>query len=367
MKATPQHKKAIIYARVSFRDKEREGYSIPSQLSLLRGYASTAGFTITKEFIDIETAKQPGRKAFSEMIELFKEDPTCRILLVEKTGRLFRNFPDFITLEALNVEVHFVKEGSIYSSESRSSDKLIQGIRLVLAKNYIDNLREETQHKTYEACVRDKSQEQTEAIYGDIAKVIVERAVETGKPIAHEELDFEKKKMTLKEQGVGYARMLSGLGYARFLMLLDRRAYKEGVCVYSENPAYTSVIGKVKFMSRYGLTPHESAGLVIARRVQEYSEWPSSTGDAFSVPGRNRGKHAWSYWKKVKESGVCNQHHVLYGRFQQDTTGQAKSLEVRSEEGLIHADTYLYTSTGKALSEIPRKEVGGLWTQGESP
>jgi len=33
-------KKAIIYARVSSKDQEREGYSIPAQLKLLREYAA---------------------------------------------------------------------------------------------------------------------------------------------------------------------------------------------------------------------------------------------------------------------------------------------------------------------------------------
>ncbi len=31
-------KKAVIYARVSSKDQEREGYSIPAQLKLLREY-----------------------------------------------------------------------------------------------------------------------------------------------------------------------------------------------------------------------------------------------------------------------------------------------------------------------------------------
>lgn len=32
-------KPAVIYARVSSKDQEREGYSIPAQLKLLREYA----------------------------------------------------------------------------------------------------------------------------------------------------------------------------------------------------------------------------------------------------------------------------------------------------------------------------------------
>jgi site-specific DNA recombinase len=54
-------KKAVVYARVSNKEQEREGFSIPAQLKLLREYASRDEFELVKEFIDVETAKNPGR------------------------------------------------------------------------------------------------------------------------------------------------------------------------------------------------------------------------------------------------------------------------------------------------------------------
>ena len=39
-------KKAVIYARVSSKEQEREGFSIPAQLKLLREYAERKGFAI---------------------------------------------------------------------------------------------------------------------------------------------------------------------------------------------------------------------------------------------------------------------------------------------------------------------------------
>ena len=38
--------KAVIYARVSSKDQEQEGYSIPAQLKLLKEYAQKEGFDI---------------------------------------------------------------------------------------------------------------------------------------------------------------------------------------------------------------------------------------------------------------------------------------------------------------------------------
>ena len=37
-------------------------------------------------------------------------------------------------------------------------------------------------------------------------------------------------------------------------------------------PAYSSVVGRVKFMERYGLTVHQAAALVLARRLLGCSE-----------------------------------------------------------------------------------------------
>ncbi len=47
----------VIYARVSSKEQEQEGYSIPAQLKLLKEYAHIKGLKIVKEFIDVETAK----------------------------------------------------------------------------------------------------------------------------------------------------------------------------------------------------------------------------------------------------------------------------------------------------------------------
>ncbi len=51
---------------------------------------------------------------------------------------------DYVTIDDLEgLEIHFVKEATIISRDSRSSDKFIHGIKLLMAKNYIDNLSEE--------------------------------------------------------------------------------------------------------------------------------------------------------------------------------------------------------------------------------
>ena len=139
---TPR-KQAVIYARVSSKEQEKEGFSIPAQLKLLKEYAAANGFPVAQEYIDIETAKQTGRAAFGEMIAYLKAHPSVRVMLVEKTDRLYRNLKDWVTVEELDVEMHFPKEGVVLSRKSRSSEKFMHGIKVLMAKNYIDNLSEE--------------------------------------------------------------------------------------------------------------------------------------------------------------------------------------------------------------------------------
>ena len=62
---------------------------------------------------------------------------------MEKTDRLYRNLKDYVLVDELDLELHFVKENIVITKEGRSSDKLLHGIRIVLAKNDIDNLSEE--------------------------------------------------------------------------------------------------------------------------------------------------------------------------------------------------------------------------------
>src|SRR5512139_1098458 len=92
-KQSPMKKnaKAVIYARVSSKEQEKEGFSIPAQIKILTSYAKDNEQSIIRKFEDVETAKQTGRPGFDEMLNFLKQTTDCRILLVEKTDRLYRN------------------------------------------------------------------------------------------------------------------------------------------------------------------------------------------------------------------------------------------------------------------------------------
>ena len=153
-----------------------------------------------------------------------------------------------------------------------------------------------------------KNTRQAEALIGDAVASVVEYAKEVGKPIVIEKLDFRQKKAILEGQSRKYSRMLSSFSYGKVKAYFISRGYREGVEVHQVNPAYSSVIGRVKFMERYGLSVHQAAALVLARRSLGCSEriprrWVCPVGSgvhvAFTVPARKRVKHVWTYWGAV--------------------------------------------------------------------
>ena len=153
-----------------------------------------------------------------------------------------------------------------------------------------------------------KSTHQAEALIGDAVASVVEYAKNVGKPIVIEKLDFRQKKASLEGESRRYSRMLSSFSYGKIKAYFISRGYRQGVEVHQVNPAYSSVIGRVKFMERYGLSVHQAAALVLARRLLGCSEriprrrvCPGGNGVhvAFTVPARKRVKHVWTYWGAI--------------------------------------------------------------------
>ena len=117
-----------------------------------------------------------------------------------------------------------------------------------------------------------RSTHQAGAIIGDAVASVVEHARSVGKPIVIEKLDFRQKKACLEGESRRYSRMLSSFSYGRTKAYFLSRGCREGVEVHQVNPAFSSVIGRVKFMQRYGLTVHQAAAMVLARRLLGCSE-----------------------------------------------------------------------------------------------
>ena len=167
-----------------------------------------------------------------------------------------------------------------------------------------------------------KSRDQAEAVIGDAVARVVGYAGRVGKPIVLEQPDFPRKKAALEGESRTYGRMLSSFGYGKTQAYFLSRARRQGVEVRQVNPAFSSIIGRVKFMERYGLSVHQAAALVLARRLLGCSEriprrWVAPSGNgahvAFRVPARKRAKHVWAYWGAISRQlrPALAAHHRL--------------------------------------------------------
>ena len=186
-----------------------------------------------------------------------------------------------------------------------------------------------------------KSQHQAQALIRDAVASVVAYAKEAGKPIVLEKLDFRTRKAALEGESHRFSRMLSSFSYAKIKAFFIFRGCRQGVEVHQVNAAFSSVIGRVKFMERYGLSVHQAAALALARRLLGCSEriprlWVCPIGNgvqvAFYVPARKRLKHVWTYWGAVLEQlgpALAAQHRLGKRRRRPNPVQAVRRAEVR--------------------------------------
>lgn len=99
---------------------------------------------------------------------------------------------------------------------------------------------------------------------------VCEKAIETGKSIAAEELSFEKKKRKAKKAVTPTEkermRMLHSLPYSKYAQILENITFNKRIELIKVNPAYTSRIAEQKFCNQMKLNIHNGAAYVIARK-----------------------------------------------------------------------------------------------------
>ncbi len=140
--------KSVYLCRVSSKEQEQEGYSLSSQERLLSEYGDRKGLIKTKVFSFAESASQKKlRKIFDEMMAYVKKQD-IKIIVCEKADRFTRNLRDLMGIyywfeEDEERQLHLVKDSLILHKNSKSQEKLNMDLKVVIAKNMVDNLSEE--------------------------------------------------------------------------------------------------------------------------------------------------------------------------------------------------------------------------------
>ncbi len=132
--------RCVIYARVSTKEQQAEGYSIPAQTKAIRAFCIDQGLTPVAEFIEAESAGKAGRTQFTAMCDYLKANAGVTVVVAHKQDRLYRNFRDQITLqEDLGIRPRYV----IGDLPDTPQGEFVSDVTLAQSKFYLTNLREE--------------------------------------------------------------------------------------------------------------------------------------------------------------------------------------------------------------------------------
>ncbi len=139
--------KAIILARVSTKEQEEQGHSLPAQVHRLKEYAKKHNLTIAKEFAFSETAGAKIRKKFEEVIAYLKSHKDVQALLCMNVDRVTRNFRDAVDLDEMRkkegLAIHFVQDGFVLDADATGNAMFMWEAKVFIAKQYINRLADD--------------------------------------------------------------------------------------------------------------------------------------------------------------------------------------------------------------------------------
>lgn len=175
-----------------------------------------------------------------------------------------------------------------------------------------------------------------------LAGRVVALALAVSKPLVLEKLRFWKG----KQVGRKFNRMRHNFLHQQMLEAIKSRAARMGVEVVEVNPAYTSILGKLKYMDMYSLNNHTAAAFVIARRGMGIKERQTFTdtlrglgGSRVDLEGDTRSHtlkpKSWSWMQGFLASETSRAHSPATG--------------TRNPAGI-----------GGDLGEVPRGEPGSI-------
>ncbi len=165
--------------------------------------------------------------------------------------------------------------------------------------------------KTLYFNLEDKTTGQASKIIEELAVQVIDIANNKKKPVVLENLNTSKSKSKLTYGNKKANRKITQFAYKKIIDSIHSRADKIGVAVFTVNPAYTSQIGKFKYMKQKGLSIHLAAAYVIARRKMGFRE--KVPPELFNMlPEKIAVKHHWAHWSHISCQLKDIKPHCLY-------------------------------------------------------
>ena len=237
--------KTVLLCRVSSKEQEETGYSLPAQEKLLKEYATRQNFDVAKTFSISESAGGKKQREIFNGMMAYVDKEGVKLLIIEKVDRLTRNFKDAVMVDEWldkdeERQVHFVKDSLVLHRNSRSQEKLNWAIRIVFAKNYIDNLSEEVKKGQKEKIAQGWLP--TRPPYG--YKTIGEKGHKTHIPDS-DKIPFAKKMFELYASGnYSLRRLTKILNEIGMRSAHGAKVAKSRIALYLSDPFY---IGQIRW------------------------------------------------------------------------------------------------------------------------
>lgn len=125
-------------------------------------------------------------------------------------------------------------------------------------------------HRVVRFRMAGRTSDQVNNAISEALEQVFRQAAVANKPIAMEDLDNPDKCLLYGNKKAN--RKISEFAHGRMTYLAGRKSQKYHLVVRAVNPAYTSQIGKLKYMRQMGLSVHEAAAYVIGRRAIGFQE-----------------------------------------------------------------------------------------------
>jgi site-specific DNA recombinase len=147
-------KKAVIFARVSTPEQQKQGLSLDEiQLPKMRTYAEENGLIIEREYVFQETASDKLRKQFDEMVRDVKKATDIFAVVAFRVDRLTRNFRDAVAMDELRKkygkELHLVDDRLVIKQDTYGKEIGDWDTKVYLAKQHINRCQEDAYNTLY--------------------------------------------------------------------------------------------------------------------------------------------------------------------------------------------------------------------------
>jgi len=131
---------ALIYNRTSSDEQRQEGYSIEYQEASNKEYALKNKINPVKIYNCSESAKEPGRKVFNEMLNFAKKNKNIKHIIFKKCDRSARNELDagivIHLARTTDLNFHFVEDRILLNKNSRAYEYNIYMMNCSIASMY---------------------------------------------------------------------------------------------------------------------------------------------------------------------------------------------------------------------------------------